>query len=158
MRLITTVATVTICFTAVVPEATAQPAPLEQADVPVVVDSGPLVNTAEKRAVIFSEVIQVPDASWIRLTFDQVVLGGAGSVLRITGLQDNVRQHHTARTLQQWRYTSACFNGNAVRIELLADPGEDSSRHRRKALCALGLLLRATWVGEAAGVLFCVVS
>ncbi len=126
MRLTATVvATLTISFTTVVPKAAAQPAPLEQEDVPVVVDSGPLVNTTDKRATIFSEVIEVPDASWIRLTFDQALLGGAGSVLRITGLQDNVRQHHTARTLQQWRYTSAYFNGNAVRVELIADPGAD---------------------------------
>ena len=126
MRLIATVvATLAMSYIAVVPRAGAQPAPLEQDDVPIVVDSGLLINTTDKRATIFSEVIHVPDASWIRLTFDKAVLGGAGSVLRITGIQDNVRQHLSAKTLRQWRYTSAYFNGNAVRVELIADPGAE---------------------------------
>ena len=111
-----------------VPHVAGQAVPLEQVNVAVAVDSGLVVNTGTRRAVIFSTVIEVPDASWIRLTFDQALLGGGATVLKMTGLQDGAVQHHTAETLRQWRDTSAYFNGNAVKIELVSDPREHRSR------------------------------
>ena len=78
--------------------------------------------------------------SWIRLTFDQARLAD-GTVLRMTSLADGAMQHHTATTLQQWNNTSAYFNGDAVRIELIADPGDEQSR----------ILINSVVVGPASG-------
>ena len=129
MQLFTAVgATAAATMMAIVAQVAGQAVPLEQVNVAVQVDSGLVVNTGVRRAVIFSTVITVPDASWIRLTFDQALLSGEATVLEMTGLQDGAVQHHTAATLQQWRDTSAYFNGNAVKIELVSDPGDHESR------------------------------
>ena len=121
------------CLFLAVAEAAAQANPLEQIEVAVALDSGPVVSTADQRGVIFEGVVEVPDALWVRLTFDRAVLGvdpktGRGATLRMTSLADGASQTHTATTLRQWGNTSAYFNGDAVKVELIADPGTTRSR------------------------------
>ncbi len=116
-----------LSLTAIVRDAEGQAVPLEQANVAVLVDTGLVANTTAKVGTIFRTVVEVPDASWIRLTFEEARLAD-GTVLRMTSLADGAMQHHTAATLEQWNDTSAYFNGNAVRIELIAQPGGERSR------------------------------
>ena len=117
----------TLSLTAIVTDTAGQAVPLEQANVAVLVDTGLVANTAAKVGTIFRTVVKVPEASWIRLTFEEARLAD-GTVLRMTSLADGAIQHHTATTLEQWNDTSAYFNGNAVRIELIAQPGDEQSR------------------------------
>ncbi len=120
---------ITLSLTAIVPDAAGQAVPLDQINVAVLIDSGLVSNTTATGGTIFRSVVEVPDASWIRLTFQEARLA-EGTVLRMTSLADGAMQHHTATTLEQWQGTSAYFNGNAVRIELIADPGAEQSRIR----------------------------
>jgi len=121
------------CLFLAVAEAAAQANPLEQIDVAVALDSGPVVSNAAQRGVIFEGVVEVPGALWIRLTFDRAELGvdpktGRAATLRMTSLADGASQTHTATTLRQWSNTSAYFNGDAVKVQLIADPGTARSR------------------------------
>lgn len=68
--------------------------------------------------VLASHTVRVAGAQWLRLRFDDLSLA-PGSVLRVTSLADGARQHLNAVTAEQWRKTSAYFNGPAVLIELL---------------------------------------
>ena len=97
------------------------------------VDSGLVQQRSLTPSVTWSETIQVEGATSLRLFFGAVELGsladGApGTQLRITSLKDGATQTHDATTIVQWRNTSAFFNGNAVRVELVAQPGAAASR------------------------------
>ncbi len=80
--------------------------------------------------VIWSEVVRVEDAAWLRLEFDQVDLASATSnsresYLRITSLLDGYEQYLDFEALQVWGNTTAYFNGNAVRVEIMASPNSN---------------------------------
>ncbi|MDZ7812895.1 MAG: trypsin-like serine protease [Ideonella sp.] len=77
--------------------------------------------------VIASHTVEAAGAPWVRLQFKDVRLL-PGSKLRITSLQDGAVQELDARGLHQWRNTSAYFNGEAVRVELLAGKGTKGNR------------------------------
>ncbi|MHC5008460.1 MAG: trypsin-like peptidase domain-containing protein, partial [Planctomycetota bacterium] len=82
---------------------------------------------------IYTAVVRAPDAPWMRLRFDRATLGsppagGRPTVLRLTSLQDGAVQHLDRVGLDQWRNTSAYFNGDAVAVELIADPRATRSR------------------------------
>ncbi|MHC5015610.1 MAG: trypsin-like peptidase domain-containing protein [Planctomycetota bacterium] len=106
---------------------------VEQVELAVSVDSGRVGNAKSVRGVIYSAVVRAPDAPWIRLRFDQALLGsapdgGRPTVLRLTSLHDGAEQHLDPVGLAQWRNTSAYFNGEAVVVELIADPKAAPSR------------------------------
>lgn len=130
------VATLVVALTLAVDSAPAQeiqPAPLSQRDVPISVDSGPVTNPGKGAAVVFSTVVKVPEAPWLRLAFDVAQLAGnpatgTGSYLQITSLLDGAVQVLDGVSVAQWRYTSAYFNGGAVRVELIAEPGVGPNR------------------------------
>ena len=112
-----------------------QTAPLPHQTVEVEIDSGPVLNRAIARGVVYSTTIRVEDSTWMRLSFDEATLartpaGGQSTVLRITSLADGATQHLTTQTLEQWSNTSAYFNGDAVRLDLIADPDAGVSRVR----------------------------
>ncbi len=114
-------------------EAAAQTAPLAQNEVAVAVDSGFVGTRTARRGVVYSTVVRVPDATWIRLTFDQIVLGSAPdaakeTILRITSVADGAVQTLNTVSLSQWHNTSAYFNGDAVIVALIADPTAEPSR------------------------------
>jgi hypothetical protein len=113
--------------------ALAQVHPLEQIPIEVSVDSGFVENLGTERSVIFTEVVAAADISWIRLSFDDALLGAAPAgaqptELRITSLLDGAQQHMRAVHLQQWQNSTAYFNGSAVLLEIIADPGAAPSR------------------------------
>ena len=104
------------------------------------VDSGVVSNQNPAAAalgipeVVWSTVVTVPQASWLRLCYAGVLLSGApdrgsdGSFLRITSMSD---QHHQTQHLLhvgQWQDTSAYFNGDSVLVEILACPGTGNNR------------------------------
>lgn len=112
------------------------------------VDSGVERNSGTERTTLFVDTVQVEGAEWLRLYFSGTVLGaapapgGVETVLRLTSLEDGAVQHLTGKQLEQWRYSSAFFNGDAVRVELIADPGAGPSRVR----------IQEVMVGEPAAV------
>ncbi len=104
-----------------------QPLPLSQYDAEFDFNSGPVVNTGGELAPVISEVVSIPGADWLRLRFDEVSLAGQkelgnDSYLRITSLEDGAVQFLDKVAIQQWRYTSAYFNGDTVLVELMAHP------------------------------------
>ncbi|MHC5024447.1 MAG: trypsin-like serine peptidase, partial [Planctomycetota bacterium] len=133
MRLVRRLVFDAVVLLMAVPSALAQVHPIEQMPIELSVDSGLVENSGDARAVIFSEVVAVPDVSWIRLKFDQAMLGAAPggaqpTVLRITSLLDGATQHMRAAHVLQWQHSSAYFNGNMVLVEIVADPGAAASR------------------------------
>jgi V8-like Glu-specific endopeptidase len=91
--------------------------------------------SAGNGGVIASHVVESADADWLRLNFTDVQLQ-PGSKIRITSMLDGAQQHLNAETIQQWRHTSAYFNGSAVRVELIAAPGSVGNRFGIKSLMA----------------------
>ncbi|MFM1870732.1 MAG: hypothetical protein RL398_154 [Planctomycetota bacterium] len=104
------------------------------------VDSGLVTNTNRSPSavgvpdVVWSTVVGVPGAAWVRLEYKGILLSGArdrgadGSFLRITSLLDNQFQTQHLVHVEQWQNTSAYFNGDAVLVELLACPGTGFNR------------------------------
>ncbi len=104
------------------------------------VDSGVVRNDAPSPAavgipqVVWSKVVTVPGASWLRLEYQGVLLSGSpepgsdGSFLRITSVRDGAVQTQHLRHVGEWRDTSAYFNGESVLVELLAQPGTGDNR------------------------------
>jgi hypothetical protein len=122
--------------------ASAQTHELQSEDHPLAIDSGLIAAPAvgmgkiadeHGRVLVHQETIRFDRAPWLRLQFGAVVLSGnvhdgTGAVLRITSLTDAGVQLLDALTIQQWRYTSAYFNGEGVTLELLAFPDSGMNR------------------------------
>lgn len=106
-------------------------------------DSGSVSNKAKvgEPLVVWSQVVRVPNASWLQVRFDGTKLGGnleilTGAQLRIMSLRDGHIQYFDAHHLAQWNYLSAVFNGDAVVVDVLAHPGESASRVRIPSVIA----------------------
>ncbi|MFM9996113.1 MAG: hypothetical protein ACKVU4_09965 [Phycisphaerales bacterium] len=115
--------------------ASAQTAPVLSERAAVAIDSGPVANNAPAgaAALVWSGMVHVPRAPWLRLKFDQVALAGQvgagnGAYLLLTSMQDGGQQPMNARAIGEWSHTSAYFNGDAVLVELYAYPGTGPSR------------------------------
>jgi len=85
------------------------------------------------RQLVHQFTVSSPGADWVRLYFADVVLAGDvlagnGAQLRLTAHRDGAEQLLDAVTLQQWRSSSAYFNGGDVEVEVLAFPGTGTSR------------------------------
>ncbi|MCP3905694.1 MAG: trypsin-like serine protease [Planctomycetes bacterium] len=111
----------------------AQIGEIDYFDVDVVFDSGPVVNTSASRGVIYKTVVQAQGVAWMRLKLDAAILGatpvgGKPTVLRVTSVLDGAVQHLDTVQLGHWRNRTAFFNGNALLVELIADPGAAPSR------------------------------
>lgn len=114
------------------------PPPMVTTDVPVMQTSGwvEAPKDATEPVTLFETVLHAPGAGWVRLTFapsPATILAGDPAAsnagrLRITSLADGAVQHLSAETLEQWAFTSAYFNGDAVRVELLGAAGVGPSR------------------------------
>ncbi len=79
--------------------ASAQPMAVPAAEVAVDVDSGArsAAGTGSDLTVVFSQMLSVQDAPWVRLHFSEVTLGGSRaqgneSILRVTSLEDGAVQ------------------------------------------------------------------
>jgi hypothetical protein len=71
----------------------------------------------------------------MRLSFAEVLLAGdelagTGSYLRITSMLDGASQTLHASHVLEWQHTSAYFNGDALLVELVAEPGTGANRVR----------------------------
>jgi hypothetical protein len=102
-----------------------QTAPLQTDRHPYHIDSGIHDGTEAGRPVLaFYEVVQIPRAPWLRLTFSDAFLGSE-SYLILRSLLDGGTQRLDAVTLEQWQNTSAYFNGDAVEIQLYVGAGDE---------------------------------
>jgi V8-like Glu-specific endopeptidase len=118
----------------------AQTAELQSTRHPVSIDSGYVENSNPAAAahgipaVVWSTVVSVPSSSWVRLSYAGILLsgqrerGGDGSYLRLTSILTGEFQTQHLVHVEQWRDTSAYFNGDAVLVELLACPGTGANR------------------------------
>jgi len=112
------------------------------------VDSGIVRNDSPSPAavglpqVVWSTVVTIQDASWLRLEYQGVLLSGSpdrgsdGSFLRMTSMRDGAVQTQHLRHVGEWQDTSAYFNGQSVLVELLAHPGTGDNRLILKAVQA----------------------
>lgn len=101
-------------------------------------DSGWVRSSSTSRGVIYSTYIDVPGAAWLRLRFEQLVLGhcregGQPTELWITSLADGATQRMQEHHVRQWRNTTAYFNGDSLLIEVIADPCVTRSRVKLEA-------------------------
>lgn len=87
------------------------------------------------QVAVWSEVVEVDDADWVRLRFSDVTLARSTeqvreSYIRVSSLEDGYEQYLDAESLEEWGNTSAYFNGNAVLVELMASPNVSSQFSR----------------------------
>lgn len=92
-----------------------------------------VANTSTSPEVVISFPVIVENTPWLRLSFSEVLLSGdpdlgTGSLLRLTSLRDGGVQELNAVHVQQWQNSSAYFNGDAVLVEVLAQPGTGLNR------------------------------
>lgn len=101
-------------------------------------------RSADARAVqvpVWSQVIEVDDADWVRLRFSEVVLAKSTehvreSYLRISSLEDGYEQYLDVDSLEEWGNTTAYFNGNKVLVELMASPNATNQVNRVRVMGA----------------------
>jgi hypothetical protein len=77
--------------------------------------------------VVWSQVIATPNAAWSRLHFGDCTLG-PGSFIRVSSMRDGEVMRLDSAMLEQWRNTTAYFNGDALVLELIAAPGTTANR------------------------------
>jgi V8-like Glu-specific endopeptidase len=109
----------------------AQPPP--SIEVELNIDSGILTNEEKEAKVAWSTIVDVPEAAWLRLHFETVMLENdpvhlESSVIRITSMLDSAVQHLNSTTCDQWRNSTAYFNGNRLLVELITIPGDQGNR------------------------------
>ncbi len=75
-------------------------------------------NNTNKKTVVFSKIIKIPDAVTLRLIFDSFELGEFSN-LQISSLSDNSTQIFDSESLVNWKGKSAIFNGNKVEVTLI---------------------------------------
>jgi hypothetical protein len=78
-------------------------------------------------AMVISDSISHPGASWIQLHFEAQTDLGENSTITITSEEDGESQTFNSVTLRQWGNSSAQFNGDTVSIKVNAAPGEETS-------------------------------
>ena len=83
-------------------------------------DSGPFTSGTSTIALSFP--VEVGGAPWMQLRFARVELPGR-ALLRITSLRDGAVHDLDATSATQWSNTSAYMNGDALVVEVLAEPG-----------------------------------
>lgn len=97
------------------------------AELPLETTSGWVTNATESRDVIFATIVEIPGANWLRIRFDAVHWGethfGTPPQIRVSSVSDAGQQVLDDLSLRQWKNTTAYFNGEAVLVELIADPG-----------------------------------
>ncbi len=113
--------------------ARAQEAPPPSRDVKLGIDSGSHFNHGTETQIVWSTLVDVPGAAWLRLHFETVRLpvdpeSLESSVIRITSLEDAAVQHLGATACRQWRNSTAYFNGDQLLVELVAVPGALENR------------------------------
>ena len=75
----------------------------------------------ENDKIAYSGLLEVSDSPWLRILFDDAYLGKESYII-IRSVLDDKWQKLDTKSLEQWNFTSAYFNGNRVMIELHVDP------------------------------------
>ena len=101
----------------------AQPAEIPRHKEPFRMSSGLLESVKPQTVLGFRQTVRKVGAAWLQLHFSDYNLGKQ-SYITITSLKDNSQQRLDAKSLQQWRNSTAIFNGDAVDVELHIAPGE----------------------------------
>ncbi len=101
--------------------------PIPQIEMDYVLDTGAVENRGSARASVYETVVRVTDAPWLRLKFAEATLA-PGSAIRVTSLKDGYSQLLDAYALEVWGNTSAYFNGDALRVEIIANGGTGVNR------------------------------
>src|SRR5262245_27550437 len=86
-------------------------------------DSGALPNPGLKPLVVFDQVVNRPGAEWMRLYFSDATQLPPGSYIQVTSLLDGESQTLDAGTLAMWNHTTAYFNGDSLRVQLIDAAG-----------------------------------
>lgn len=94
--------------------------------------NGPTGLTGQSREVAITE-IDLPEATWIRLYFEDVKLG-RDSKIKITSLKDGATQILDTKALKQWGNTSAFFNGGNVQIKLIVSKNDSNVSFKVKQI------------------------
>jgi len=97
--------------------------PSQSHEVTYLINSGVHENSTNEEIVAFSELVQVPEASSLRLHVSEHNLGRASYILFVS-LEDDEEQQLNATTLLEWNNSTAFFNGDKVRVELHVAPGD----------------------------------
>ena len=84
-------------------------------------------NNNKSNSEVITQTISEKGAIWLRLFFKDVNLG-AKSTVTITSALDGATQTLTAKTIKDWKNTTAYFNGDKVTVKLTVAPGEKSIR------------------------------
>ncbi|MEM7205290.1 MAG: hypothetical protein AAF628_33855 [Planctomycetota bacterium] len=105
----------------------AQTLPLEIETRTHAIDSGYLHNEQNRARVVYATTVEEPGAAWFRLFLRDTNLP-AGSRLRLTSELDGAVQHFDGRSLAEYGFGSAYFNGDRVKIELVAAPHTRANR------------------------------
>lgn len=105
------------------------------------VDSGlvqinnPQPGARDLQVAVWEQVIEVADADWMRLRFSDIQLAKSTenvreSYLKITSMYDGHEQYLDLKSLDEWGNTSAYFNGNAIKVEIMASPNATAQVNR----------------------------
>ena len=83
--------------------------------------------------VVYATEVRAPGSAWLRLFFDHLTLAGPqgtekSAYLKIISLRDGGTQRLSTQAAIDWNFSSAFFNGDAVRVELWAAPDTGASR------------------------------
>ncbi|MFM7135180.1 MAG: hypothetical protein ACKO0W_12795, partial [Planctomycetota bacterium] len=104
--------------------------PIPYWTIPVATDSGAIEGIGEGLKPVYRQEVASGGAPWVRVIFDPSMTelngptrGPGATVMRITSLADGHVQLLNKDTLEQWGYSTAYFNGEAVEIEIFAAEG-----------------------------------
>lgn len=99
-------------------------------------DTGWLPSNPGSVAVVATHTVQVSGAPWMRLRFGSLILP-PGVRIRMTSFADGATQELDADAAREWRFTGAYFNGDAVQLDVVSEPGAGQAR----------VVLRSVWIG-----------
>ena len=104
---------------------TVSTAPPPSHDVEMKIDSGMVNNDCSQCESAWAETIEIEGAKWLQIHFSEVILTKGRKVestIKITSLEDGAFQILDSESQEQWQHKSAYFNGDAVKVELIAHP------------------------------------
>lgn len=107
-------------------------------------DSGVLANSDNVPKAVYEHTVQVDNAAWLRIYLGEVQLA-PGSFVRFTSLLDGEVQELDAAGLAIWENSSAYFNGDAVKVELVA--GAATAQNRIKIELVARTIIDETLLG-----------
>lgn len=116
--------------------AMAQSAAPPSIELPYPYDSGWVRGAGAATSVVASKTIVVQGAPWMRLRFESLVLG-VGVTIRLTSFRDGAVQELDGERAREWANSCAYFNGDALQLDLVAEPDSEAAR----------VVLRSVWSG-----------